>query len=161
MIRYITTIIGSLSSFLKGMWVTGGYFVHPGRIITDPYPENRENLKLPERYRGEVVLTHNENNEHRCTGCSACEIACPNGSIKILNYMEEIRDEKLDKVKKKKRLDHFVYHLSMCTFCNLCIEACPTGAIVMDQEFEHAVLDRMDLTKKLNRENSTLTEDLR
>jgi NADH-quinone oxidoreductase subunit I len=135
------------------MWKTGYYFTHHKEIITQNYPENRDSLNLPERFRGEVVMTHNEENEHRCTGCTACELACPNGTIKIVTKFDITPEGK-----KKKALDTFVYHLELCTMCNLCVEACPTGAIKMDQAFEHSVYDRRLLTKKLNRPDSKLME---
>ena len=134
------------------MKVTGYYFANARKeIITQQYPENRETLKMFDRFRGEVIMPHNENNEHRCTGCSACEVACPNGTIEIIS------DRKLNEEgKKKKVIDQFVYHLQMCTMCGLCIPACPTDAIVMGNDFEHAVFDRADLTKILNEPGSTL-----
>lgn len=107
-------------------------------------------------FRGEVVLTHNEDNEHMCTGCSACEVVCPNGTIEIISKRIEMPDGK-----KKKVIDKFVYHLSMCTFCNLCILSCPTDAIKMSQDFEHAVFDRSQLTKVLNKPGSKLMEGVR
>ena len=154
--EYLDGIFVALRSLLRGMKVTLFYFTHPSKIITQQYPENRDSLKLSERFRGEVVLLHDENNEHRCTGCTACEVACPNGTIKILTKKEELPDGK-----KKKRLESFIYHLQLCTFCNLCIESCPTDAIVMGQDFEFAIYDRSDLTKILEKEGSTLVEELR
>ena len=65
------------------MRLTGYYFTHHKEIITQQYPDNREEMKLPDRFRGEVVMLHDEKNEHACTGCTACELACPNGTIKI------------------------------------------------------------------------------
>ena len=82
--EYISDVYQGVRSLLKGMRKTGYYFVHPSEIITQQYPDNREQLHLPERFRGEVVMTHDENNEHACTGCTACELACPNGTIKII-----------------------------------------------------------------------------
>jgi len=108
---------------------------------------------LPERFRGEVVMPHDEKNEHACTGCTACELACPNGSIKIITKFDITPDGK-----KKKAIDKFVYHLELCTFCNLCIEACPTDAIKMAQTFEHSVTDRSQLTKILNKPGSKIRE---
>jgi NADH-quinone oxidoreductase subunit I len=110
---------------------------------------------MAERFRGEVVLIHDEKNEHACTGCSACEIACPNGTIKIINKFDVSPEGK-----KKKALDTFVYHLELCTMCNLCIVACPTDAIKMAQTFEHSVFDRTKLTKKLNKDGSKLREGI-
>ena len=138
-------------SLLKGMKLTGYYFTHPKEILTEQYPDNRSTLVMAERFRGEVIMPHDENNEHRCTGCQACEIACPNGSIKIITK-QVINEEG----KKKKAIDTWVYHLDLCTMCNLCIVACPTDAIKMGQEFEHSVFDKSKLKKILNKPDSKL-----
>ena len=152
--EYIKDVIGGIRSLLTGMKMTGGYFVHHKREeITEQYPDNRDTMILPERFRGEVVMLHDENNEHACTGCTACELACPNGTIKIVTKQELTADGK-----KKKAIDTFVYHLELCTMCNLCIEACPTAAIKMAQTFEHSVFDRSLLTKKLNKPGSKIRE---
>lgn len=151
--NYISTLYKSVISLLKGMRMTGYYFVHHKEIITQSYPENRDSLNLPERFRGEVVMPHSQQNEHRCTGCTACELACPNGTIKIITKFEVNAEGK-----RKKALDTFVYHLELCTMCNLCIEACPTDAIKMAQSFEHSVYDRSKLTKTLNMPGSKLME---
>ena len=101
--------------------------------------------------RGEVVMLHDENNEHACTGCTACELACPNGTIKIITKFDISPEGK-----KKKAVDTFIYHLELCTMCNLCVEACPTGAISMANTFEHSVFDRSTLTKQLNKPGSKI-----
>ncbi len=150
-VDYIKTVAGAVKSLLSGMRLTGYYFTHHKEIITQQYPDVKQ--QLPERFRGEVVMLHNESNEHRCTGCTACELACPNATIKIVTKFEQTADGK-----KKKALDTFVYHLELCTMCNLCIEACPTGAIKMAQSFEHSVFDRSQLTKTLNTPGSKLME---
>lgn len=148
---YFKTIFTSVRSLMSGMKLTGYYFTHHKEIVTQQYPENKAKgeLILPERFRGEVIMPHDEQNEHRCTGCQACELACPNGTIKIITKQELQPDGK-----KKKAIDTWIYHLDMCTFCNLCIEACPTNAIVMGQEFEHSVFDKKKLKKILNEPGS-------
>lgn len=151
--EYISDIAGAVGSLLKGMRRTGWYFLHREEAITQQYPDNRDNMGLPERFRGEVVMPHNEQNEHRCTGCTACELACPNGTIKVVTKFEVNAEGK-----RKKAVDRFIYHLELCTMCNLCIEACPTDAIKMAQHFEHSVYDRSQLTKILNRPESRLQE---
>ena len=150
---YITTVYRSVASLLKGMRMTGYYFTHHKEIITQNYPENRDSLNLPERFRGEVVMPHDTNNKHRCTGCTACELACPNGTIKIITKFE-VNEEG----KKKKALNTFIYHLELCTMCNLCIAACSSDAIEMAQTVEPTVFDRSKLTKTLNAPGSKLME---
>jgi len=150
---YISNIYRGTRSLLKGMKLTGYYFTHRKEIITQQYPENKATMVLPERFRGEVVMPHDQNNEHACTGCTACELACPNGTIKIITKFDTTPEGK-----KKKALDTFIYHLELCTMCNLCVQACPTDAIKMAQNFEHSVYDRSQLTKKLNKPGSKIRE---
>lgn len=153
--NYFTDIFRALKSLLTGMKVTARYFFSPGAIVTQQYPENRKTLQMFDRFKGEVIMPHNEKNEHRCTGCGICETACPNGSIEIIQ-------DKIDtpEGKKKRIISKHIYHLSMCTFCGLCIKSCPSDALAWGQEFEHAVFDRSQLTKILNKPGSTITKDV-
>ena len=151
--EYIRNIAGGLKSLVTGMRMTGYYFTHHKEIITQQYPDNRDTLELLERFKGEVVMPHNEHNEHRCTGCTACELACPNGTIKVITKFDVTPEGK-----KKKAIDKLVYHLELCTMCNLCVEACPSDAIKMAQTFEHSVFDRNQLTKVLNNPGSKIME---
>ncbi len=148
---YISTVFQTVKSLLTGMRLTGYYFTHKKEIITQQYPEVRP--YIAERFRGEVVMPHNENNEHRCTGCTACELACPNGTIKIVT-----KNDITPEGKKKKAIDTFVYRLELCTMCNLCVQACPSDAIIMSNAFEHSVYDRRQLTKVLNKPGSKIME---
>ena len=152
---YIKDVYGAMKSLFTGMKLTGYYFTHHKEIITEQYPDNRATLTMAERFRGEVVMLHDENNEHACTGCSSCELACPNGTIKIISKFDISPEGK-----KKKAIDTFIYHLELCTMCNLCVVACPTDAIAMAQTFEHSVYDRSQLTKKLNKTGSKLREGI-
>ena len=148
---YFSDIYKGIKTLLTGMTITGKYFLNSRKgAITQQYPENRDTLQMFERFRGEVIMPHDETNEHRCTGCQACELACPNGSIEII--WDRLLDEETGK--KKKMIDKHIYHLGMCTMCGLCIKACPTDAIVWGQNFEHAVYDRQALTKILNKPGS-------
>ena len=153
LINYIKEVANAVKSLLTGMRRTGYYFTHHKEIITEQYPDNRDELVLPERFKGEVVMPHDANNEHRCTGCTACELACPNGTIKVITKFDITPDGK-----KKKAIDKLVYHLELCTMCNLCIIACPSDAIKMAQLFEHSVYDRSKLTKILNNPGSKIME---
>jgi NADH-quinone oxidoreductase subunit I len=151
--KYFSDIFRAIKSLFTGMKLTGYYFTHPKNVITQEYPDNRSTLQLAERFKGEVILLHDENNEHACTGCSSCEIACPNGSIKIISKFEVNAEGK-----RKKAIDKHIYHLELCTMCGLCVEACPTDAIKMANTFEHSVFDRNHLIKILNKSGSKIRE---
>jgi NADH-quinone oxidoreductase subunit I len=149
--EYFTGLFHGIFSLLKGMMVTGKYFFSPGEIVTRKYPDNRKDLKMYDRFKGEVVMPHNENNEHKCTACGICEMNCPNGTIEVIP-MQIVTEEG----KKQRILDKHIYHLGMCTFCGLCVKACPSQALAFSQKFEHAVFDRSKLTKVLNKPGSKL-----
>jgi NADH-quinone oxidoreductase subunit I len=153
LLQYIKNIFLAFKSLWTGMRLTLRYFLSPGKILTQQYPENRKTLYIPERFKGEVTLPHDDNNEHKCTACTLCEMACPNGSIKIITKTEDLGEGKTKKI-----LDKWVYNLAMCTFCGQCIDACPSDAIEMSNKFEHSVYDRSYLLKILNKPGSKLKE---
>lgn len=153
---YISGIFKGIKSLLTGMRVTNYYFFHPKEIVTERYPENRKKLEMFDRFKGEVIMPHTENNEHRCTGCGICELSCPNGSIEIITKNEPQEDGKMKKV-----IDKHIYHLGMCTFCGLCVQKCPSDALAFGNEFEHAVYDRSKLTKVLNKPGSKLMKEVK
>ncbi len=150
-VKYIKDVFSGLWSLVVGMKRTLYYFTHHKEIITEQYPDVKP--VLAERFKGEVVMPHNENNEHRCTGCTACELACPNGTIKVITKFDITPEGK-----KKKAIDKLVYRLELCTMCNLCVEACPSDAIKMAQTFEHSVYDRAQLNKVLNNPGSKIMD---
>ncbi len=139
---YLKKIGVGFLSLLNGMGLTMSYLLDPRKVVTQQYPENRDTLQMMARFRGGVVMVHDDDNNHRCTGCTLCERACPNGSISVLNTKN---------MAGKKILGQYIYRLSQCTFCNLCIEACPFGAISMGKDFELASYDRQQLTLILNK----------
>jgi NADH-quinone oxidoreductase subunit I len=150
-INYLKEIVTGVWSLLQGMKVTGSYFFRPSTIITQKYPSNRKDLVMFDRFKGEVIMPHNDNNEHKCTACGICEVNCPNGSIEIISKTITTEDGK-----KKKAIDKHIYRLSMCTFCGLCVKTCPFNALAFGQKFEHAVFNRALLIKTLNKPGSKL-----
>ncbi len=153
-INYFKEIFRGIGTLINGMRVTSYYFVHPKEIITQKYPENRKKLKMFDRFKGEVTMPHDENNQHRCTGCGICQMNCPNGSIEVITRKETTPDGKTERI-----LEKHIYNLSMCTFCELCIKTCPSDALAWGQEFEHAVYDRKKLIKILNKPGSSLKKE--
>lgn len=147
---YFREIFQGIRSLAKGMRVTGKYFLSPGSIVTQQYPENRAELKMFGNFKGEVILKHDENNQHSCNACNNCARKCPNGSIEIVSTRVQGEDGRSRRV-----LVTHTYHLEMCTFCGLCVQACEQNALAFGQEFEHAVFDKKNLTKVLNKPGST------
>jgi NADH-quinone oxidoreductase subunit I len=152
-IKYFSEIFNAVRSLWNGMRVTGYYSIHPKQIVTQQYPENRATLKMFDRFKGELILVHDEKNRHNCNGCGICQLNCPNGSIEIIsNNIVNIEG------KPERIIEKHIYHLSMCTFCGLCVKNCPSDALAFAQTFEHAVFDRNKLTKVLNKPDSKLNK---
>lgn len=149
--RYFSDFFRGIWSLMLGMSVTWKELWT--KKVTRQYPENRETLVISDRYRCELVMPHDDNNEHACTACGVCEMNCPNGTIQVISKTIETEDGK-----KKKILDTYHWDLGMCTFCNLCVLTCPSDAIRFDNNFENAVFDRNKLKQVLNREGSGLRE---
>ena len=147
--KYIYSWFTGLKSLVTGLKVTIREFFRPK--VTERYPENRATLVMFDRFRGELVMPHDENNQHACTACGICMMNCPNGTIHVISKTETTEDGKTKKV-----LDRHEYDLGQCTFCNLCVLTCPSHAIIFSTEFENAVFTRSKLQKVLNREGSSL-----
>jgi len=155
-INYILTILKGMFSLLTGMSVTIKEFFT--KKVTEQYPENRgTTLVVAERFRGELVMPHDANNEHACTACGICQMNCPNGTITVVSKMVEGEEG----TKPKRALDKYFYDLGMCTFCNLCVISCPSDAIKFQNTFENSVFTREKLKETLNKEGSKLREKIK
>ncbi len=140
---YFSSLGSGIMSLVKGMQVTGKEFVTPK--ITEKYPEDRETVKVPERFRAILQLKYDADGNHKCIACGICERNCPNGTITLTTKMVDTADGK-----KKRKLDKYQYDLGSCTFCQLCVTSCPQGALEFSNDFEQAVFTRDKLVKKLN-----------
>lgn len=124
--QYLTHAKDAVSTIFEGMSITLSHFVR--KPYTVQYPDRmpvRVQDTLPLRYRGilEVDL-------EICTGCLACERACPIDCIVI--------DAPKDKQTKSMLLSRFDIDIAKCMYCGLCSEVCPTGSIHHTTEFEGA-----------------------
>jgi len=140
---YFSSLGSGIASLVKGMQVTGKEFITPK--ITEKYPENRETVHVPERFRAILNLKYDADGNHKCIACGICERNCPNGTIKLTTKMVDTWDGK-----KKRKLDKYQYDLGSCTFCQLCVTSCPQNALEFKNDFEQAVFTRDKLVKKLN-----------
>ena len=152
--EYFSGLFTGIKSLLTGLRVTGKELV--SKKVTSQYPENRATLVISPRFRAELTMPHDENNEHACTACNICATNCPNGTIKVVSKSIETEDGK-----KKRILDKYTYDLGMCTFCNLCVITCPSDAIKFSNNFENAMFRREGLMETLNKEGSKLREKKR
>ena len=132
-----------MKSLVTGMAVTGKELVTPK--VTEQYPENRDTLKIADRFRAELTLKYDAEGHHKCIACKICEMNCPNGTIDITTKMVDLPDGK-----KKRKLDKYMYDLGSCTFCMLCVTTCPQDALEFTNDFEQAVFTRDKLVKQLN-----------
>lgn len=149
--NYFQGLFGGMKTLATGLKTTMRELFT--KKITEQYPENRRELQMFDRFRGALVMPHNEDNEHKCVGCGLCQMACPNGTLNVTSEFYEDEDGK-----KKKRLVKYEYNLGACMFCQLCTRACPHGAIAFDQSFENAVFDRSKLVRVLNQPGSKVQE---
>ncbi|MFT3917046.1 MAG: NADH-quinone oxidoreductase subunit I [Anaeromyxobacteraceae bacterium] len=122
---YAAPVLRSFTSIWDGLSITLSHLLR--RPTTIQYPDRTEipvRDMLPPRYRGFLEV-----DTAICTGCQACERACPISVIAI--HLEK------DPANPKVRVvDQFDIDLSKCMFCGLCVEPCPTGAIQHTREFE-------------------------
>ncbi|MCH5319497.1 MAG: NADH-quinone oxidoreductase subunit I [Paramuribaculum sp.] len=140
---YFSSLGSGIMSLLKGMQVTGKEFITPK--ITEKYPEDRETVHVPKRFRAILELKYDKEGNHKCIACGICERNCPNGTISLTTKMVDTADGK-----KKRKLDKYMYDLGSCTFCQLCVTSCPQDALEFNNDFEQAVFTRGKLVKKLN-----------
>ena len=141
--EYFSSLFKGTHSLIKGMEVTGKELFT--KKVTEQYPENRGELKIPERFRATLQFIYDEEGYHKCIACKTCERNCPNGTIEIITRMVDLPNGK-----KKAKLDKYMYDLGSCTFCGLCVTTCPTNAIEFSNDFEQAVFRREALLKQLN-----------
>jgi NADH-quinone oxidoreductase subunit I len=123
---YFRHIKDAVVSIFDGMAVTASHLIR--RPYTIQYPDRipiRVQDTLPFRYRGILDV-----DLEICTGCLACDRACPIDCIAIAIEKNAQTREIL--------ISQFDIDIAKCMYCGLCSEPCPTGAIHHTTEFEGA-----------------------
>ncbi|HEX9401281.1 MAG TPA: NADH-quinone oxidoreductase subunit I [Anaeromyxobacter sp.] len=123
--EYTGAIRDTVVSFWHGLSITLSHLVR--RPMTVQYPDRTPMAvrdMLPPRYRGFLEV-----DTAICTGCQACERACPIGCIQITLEKDAANP-------KQRVVTQFDIDEAKCMFCGLCVEPCPTGSIQHTREFE-------------------------
>jgi NADH-quinone oxidoreductase subunit I len=104
----------------RGLLVTFKHIFH--EPVTVSYPE--EQRQVPVRARTNLLWF-----EERCTGCSTCAQACPDGCILVQTSPRD--DGTLN-------IDRYEIDFRICMYCGLCTEACPYQAIQAGGRYDDA-----------------------
>ncbi len=118
--------------------------------VTIQYPDvHRE---IPERNKGfPLLLWDFEIDEPFCTGCHACERACPVECMTVTMKDNPLHAE--GKSKRRKIVDEFWIDYARCMRCGICVEVCNCETIAMTNSWagqELSSYDRGDLVMDLN-----------
>ena len=116
------------------------------------YPENRDTLVISDRWRSELTMPHDENNEHACTACGICMMNCPNGTISVTSSTVETEDGK-----KKRVLDAYTWNQGVAPLQPLRAHL-PLEGHRLYQRFRGAVFNKEKLIYRLNQPGSKLRE---
>ncbi len=124
--EYFGHIKDAVFTIFDGMAVSASHLIR--RPYTIQYPDRtpvRVQDTLPFRYRGILDV-----DLEICTGCLACERACPIDCIVIV-CEKNAQTRELT-------ISQFDIDIAKCMYCGLCSEPCPTGSIHHTTEFEGA-----------------------
>jgi formate hydrogenlyase subunit 6/NADH:ubiquinone oxidoreductase subunit I len=122
---------------VKGMLLTLQHVFKPP--ITVNYPEYQR--EVPVRARTNLLWF-----EERCTGCSTCAQACPDGCILVQTSPRE--DGTLE-------IERYEIDFRICMYCGLCTEACPYQAIQAGGRYDDAEY----IFENMYRNRETLTSE--
>ena len=133
---------------LKGMYVTLSTMLR--KPVTIEYPSMHR--EVAERDRAfPILLWDTETVEPFCTGCHACERACPVECMTVTMKDNPLHAE--GKSKRRKIVDQFWIDYGRCMRCNICVEVCNFEAIAMNNTWaghELSKYDRNDLVLDLD-----------
>lgn len=118
--------------------------------VTIQYPTVHR--QIPERNKGlPLLLWDFEVDEPYCTGCHACERACPVECMTVI--MKDNPRFAEGKSKRRKIVDEFWIDYGRCMRCGICVEVCNFEAIAMNNSWtaqEQSRFDRSDLVLDLD-----------
>ena len=138
-----------MRGLLKSMLTTGSAFLRSP--VTREYPDVHR--PLPQRGRAfPLLLWDSELDEPFCTGCHACERACPVECMTVLMKDNPNHNSQGGSSDRRKMVDKFWIDYARCMRCNICVEVCNFDAIAMNNTWEgheRSVHNRGDLVMDL------------
>jgi len=124
---------------LKGLGLT--FSVMLRKPVTIEYPSTHR--PVPQRDRAfPILLWDAEIDEPFCTGCHACERACPVECMTVTMTDNPLHAE--GKSKRRKIVDQFFIDYGRCMRCNICVEVCNFEAIAMNNTWAGHELSKYD-----------------
>jgi formate hydrogenlyase subunit 6/NADH:ubiquinone oxidoreductase subunit I len=118
--------------------------------VTIQYPTAHR--EIPERNKGlPLLLWDFDADEPYCTGCHACERACPVECMTVT--MKDNPRFAEEKSKRRKIIDEFWIDYGRCMRCGICVEVCNFEAIAMNNTWagqEQSRFDRGELVLDLD-----------
>jgi len=109
--------------------------------VTIQYPTTHRDI--PNRDRAFPILLWDEKvDEPYCTGCHACERACPVECMTVV--MMDNPKHAAGESKRRKIIDEFWIDYGRCMRCNICVEVCNFEAIGMNNTWAGHELSRYD-----------------
>ena len=83
-----------------------------------------------DRFRGALVMPHNEANEHKCIGCGLCSKLCPTQNIKAAAGAQVFSPCEAENETAERAVTFFRPGFSnKCQQCFACVHWCPKQAI--------------------------------
>jgi len=138
-----------MKGIMKSLATTMSTFMR--RPVTRSYPTKHR--ELPERDRAFPLLLWDQDiDEPFCTGCHACERACPVECMTVLMKDNPNHESQGGTSKRRKIVDEFWIDYGRCMRCNICVEVCNFESIAMNNTWrghETSVYDRADLVMDL------------
>jgi len=132
----------------KSMYITVATMLR--KPVTIEYPAKRRDV--PERDRAfPLLLWDKDVDEPFCTGCHACERACPVECMTVTMKDNPLHAD--EKSTRRKIVDEFCIDYGRCMRCNVCVEVCNFEAIAMNNTWaghELSKFDRHDLVLDLD-----------
>ncbi len=124
---------------LKSLAATMGTMMR--KPVTIQYPT--QHRAVPERDRAfPILLWDFDVDEPFCTGCHACERACPVECMTVV--MMDNPKHAAGESKRCKIIDEFYIDYGRCMRCNICVEVCNFEAIGMNNTWAGHELSRFD-----------------